>query len=532
MSARRKDRAEENNGFSEEEQERRSAEDQATSSSSSSATSNPEEPIIQNIPESVDDFLRNFLRRLGLTRTLSNFEVEWYSSTQTSSSFFIPDALTHRQILQKELDTVHRDTKLLQKEVLEAAQSLVRMQRERDFHRMQHQRVSEQKNSIIKDYKQLQEHLENYEVALKQLEEKNQAALRTKTLLGLQRERAQNLPESRLNQEKPKEKPAKKPLTQSFSRQPKIYRLQNPQLAPGKTNFQLSCSIRAHHQPISCIALHPSKLVMASASDDRTWKLWHLPQSGEKVCQMLLRGEGHSDWLSGCSFHPDGSKLATTSGDMTVRLWDFSLGRCVLTLTGHSQPTWGCSFHSCRHLLASCSADRTAKLWDVNSRCCRLTLRRHTASVNSITFLPSSDLLLTCSVDKTLIMWDARLGAGTATFCGHQHPCNHASFSPATHAVASCDSRGVINLWDMRKPASPTAAVDTGPQGANQVAFNQSGKLLAVASSDGLVRLVEVDACSVSSLTGHRKSVQSVTFDHEGGALMSAGSDGEINVWF
>ncbi|KAK5612087.1 hypothetical protein CRENBAI_000755 [Crenichthys baileyi] len=518
MSARRKDRAEENDGFSEEEQER-SAEDQATSSSSSATSRiNPEEPIIQNIPESVDDFLRNFLRRLGLTRTLSNFEVEWYSSTQTSSSFFIPDALTHQQILQKELDTVHRDTKLLQKEVLEAAQSLVRMQRERDFHRMQHHRVSEQKNSIIKDYKQLQEHLENYEVALKQLEEKHQAALRTKTLLGLQRERAQNLPEPRLNQEKPKEKPAKKPSTQSFSRQPKIYRLQNPQLAPGKTNFQLSCSIRAHHQPVSCIALHPSKLVLASASDDRTWKLWHLPQSGEKVGQMLLRGEGHSDWLSGCSFHPDGSKLATTSGDMTVT-------------------HLGALFHSCGTppgFLPRGTGEHP-KRGDVKTspRLQNQLFRRHTPFCkNRITFLPSSDLLLTCSVDKTLIMWDARLGVGTATFCGHQHPCNHASFSPATHAVASCDSRGVINLWDTRKPASPTAAVDAGPQGANQVAFNQSGKLLAVASSDGLVRLVEVDACSVSSLTGHRKSVQSVTFDHEGGALMSAGSDGEINVWF
>ncbi|XP_012732949.2 sperm-associated antigen 16 protein [Fundulus heteroclitus] len=501
--------------------------DGEASSSSSSAPSrrNPEVPMIQNIPETVEDFLRNFLGRLGLTRTLSSFQVERYHSAETCR--FIPDALTHGQMLQEELDAVRRDTELLGKEVLEAEQSLVRMRRERDFHRLQHRRVSAQKESLAEDRKQLQEHLENCEAALKQLEEKHRAALRTKALLGLQRERGQHLPEPKLHQEKPNEKPAKRRLCRS----PKT-----PKDAQGppqeKTSFQLSCSIRAHQQPVSCIALHPRNPLLASASHDRTWRLWHLPRSGEKVGQVLLRGEGHSDWLSGCTFHPDGSNLATTSGDTTVRLWDLSRGRCVSTLRGHSQPTWGCWFHSCGHLLASCSADRTAKLWDVASGRCGLTLRRHAASVNSVAFLPASHLLLTCSADKTLVLWDARLGVAAATFRGHRHPCNHAAFSPAPHAVASCDSRGVVHLWDARKPASPTAAAEAGPPAANQLAFSQSGKLLAVAGGDGSVRLVAVDSCGVSSLTGHEGSVQSVTFDHEGRALVSAGSDGLIGVWF
>ncbi|XP_069544598.1 sperm-associated antigen 16 protein-like, partial [Brachyistius frenatus] len=224
-------------------------------------------------------------------------------------------------------------------------------------------------------------------------------------------------------------------------------------------------------------------------------------------------------------------KLATTSGDTTVRLWDFPLGCCVLTLSGHNQPTWGCSFHSCGHFLASCSADRTVKLWDLNSQRCWSTLRRHTASVNSVGFLPSSNLLLTCSSDKTLCLWDGRLGVCTATFHGHQHPCNHATFSQAADVVASCDSRGVINLWDVRRPESPMTAVDVGPLAANQVAFSPSGNLLAVASGDSLVRLVEVNSCAVSGLTGHGGSVHSVTFDHQGETVMSAGGDGVINVW-
>ncbi|XP_068561619.1 sperm-associated antigen 16 protein [Cebidichthys violaceus] len=519
---------------------------------------------VPKIPEAVDDFLRNFLRKAGLSRTLNLFEAEWYGSAQTlrtdtlrtaCTGVFMPDALTHGQLLRSELETVRAETYLLRRDVLVAGESLVRTQKERDFHRLQYRRVAEEKNRLIKDFKQLRKHLESYEPALRQLEDKYQAALRHKTLISLEKDRVQNTTDARLNEEKAHTKresrikrsdsanksPANSTTTTSHPKDtqfPVCSRLLDRLLAQGTfekrkshSSFSLSYSFRAHKLPISCIDLHPRNLVLATTSDDRSWRLWELLPNGEKVGQMVLTGEGHSDWLSGCSFHPDGAKLATTSGDSTVRLWDFSRGCCVLSLSGHGQPTWGCSFHSCGHFLASCSADRTAKLWDLNSQRCRLTLRRHAASVNSVCFLPYSNLLLTCSADKTLATWDARLGVCTADFHGHQHPCNHAAFSPASDVVASCDTRGVVNLWDTRKPALATATVDAGPMAANQVAFSPSGKTLAVASSDGLVRVVEVDSGVASSLSGHGDGVQSVTFDHEGETVMSAGSDGVVIVW-
>ncbi|XP_023194524.1 sperm-associated antigen 16 protein-like [Xiphophorus maculatus] len=510
----------------EKEEEEEEEEDGSSSSSASSSPVNPEDPVVQDIPESVEDFLRNFLRKLGLTRTLSLFELEWHSRARGGGGgIFVPDALTHRQALLEKLEAVRGDAEQLRKQVLTAAQSLLRMQQESDYHRQQHRRLSEQKHVLTGDCKQLQEQLQDSQEALKRLRDKHEAALRTKTLLGLQKERAQRLPEPE------PETPSRKPPPSSPSGAMEPCGLPAGPEAPEKSSFQLFCSFRAHQLPISGVAPHPGRPLLASASDDRTWRLWDLPRSGEKVARMLLIGEGHSDWLSGCSFHPEGSRLATTSGDKTVRLWDFSACRCVLLLAGHSQPTWGSSFHSGGHILASCSADGTARMWDPSRGCCRMILRRHGASVNSVAFLPCSDLLLTSSADKTVVVWDGRLGVSTATFRGHRHPCNHAAFSPTTNAVASCDSRGTVHLWDTRKPAAPTGVVDAGPHAANQVAFNQSGKLLAVASGDCLVRLVEAESCGVSSLAGHRKSVQSVTFDLQGGTLMSAGSDGLINVW-
>lgn len=216
---------------------------------------------------------------------------------------------------------------------------------------------------------------------------------------------------------------------------------------------------------------------------------------------------------------------------LQVQLWDLSCGSCILALSCHNQPTWDCSFHSCGHFLASCSADRTTKLWDLNNGSCRLTMFRHTASVNSVSFVPFTNLLLTASTDKTLVLWDARLGVCVTTLKGHQYPCNHATISLAGNTIASCDSHGIINLWDIRKTVFPIATIDAGPMAANEVAFSPSGKRLAVASSDSLLRLVDVDSCKVSSLSVQRQDLQSVSFDHKGETLVSAGSDGVINIW-
>lgn len=108
---------------------------------------------ISKIPEVVDDFLRNFLRRAGLTRTLKSFEAEWYGSAQrrlaeslgmavSRGVLFIPDALTFRQLLYGELQRACAETHLLKQDVLVAGERLVKVQRERGFHRLLYRQVS------------------------------------------------------------------------------------------------------------------------------------------------------------------------------------------------------------------------------------------------------------------------------------------------------------------------------------------------------------------------------------------------------
>lgn len=64
------------------------------------------------------------------------------------------------------------------------------MKKERDFHRMHHNRVAQEKNKLITDLKRLKLHYETYEPLLKNMKDKYEGAIRDKIVNQLERDRA------------------------------------------------------------------------------------------------------------------------------------------------------------------------------------------------------------------------------------------------------------------------------------------------------------------------------------------------------
>nr|XP_032655926.1 sperm-associated antigen 16 protein isoform X2 [Chelonoidis abingdonii] len=482
---------------------------------------------VSKIPEVVDDFLCNFLVRMGMVRTLDCFQTEWYELMQKGAIErkdigFVPDMYTYNQHLEMEKRRLKKELENYKLAASKAKEALQKIQKERDFHRMNHKRVVQEKNRLISDIKRLKAHYASYEPMLKQLTEKYQTILRQKMLTSLERDRAvgqvtglqatlQNLesgcaseipvtraghrceredgrqgPTQKAVQENREQKylyagvapydPAKDPTKQKGRKYSKdsefpIDTQVNPYLARAKQCtrplksgvYRLSSTLKVHDLAVSCLALHPRKDIVVTASDDRLWKMWAFPNGN-----IIMTGEGHTDWLSACCFHP--------------------------------------------------------------SERCRCTMRGHKDSVNSIEFLPFSNTILTSSADKTLSLWDARTGFCAQTFYGHLHSCNHATFNMKGDTIVSCDSYGVMKFWDVRR-VTPMVSIDAGPHPGNQVVFDPSGHVVALASNDGTVKTLELNSGQLSSLVGHEDEVQSVVFDHKAEHLLSGGSDGTLRLW-
>src|SRR5258708_33617022 len=73
---------------------------------------------------------------------------------------------------------------------------------------------------------------------------------------------------------------------------------------------------------------------------------------------------GHTDPVWGVAFSPDGKTLATASDDKTVRLWDVAERQPIgAPLTGHTGAVYSVAYSPDGQTPATARDDKTVRLW-------------------------------------------------------------------------------------------------------------------------------------------------------------------------
>jgi WD40 repeat protein/transcriptional regulator with XRE-family HTH domain len=290
--------------------------------------------------------------------------------------------------------------------------------------------------------------------------------------------------------------------------------------------------LHGHTDAVSSVAFGPDRRTLASASNDRTVRLWDA-RTHKQIGAPLI---GHSDVVEGVAFSPDGRTVASTSDDRTVRLWDARTHKQLgAPLTGHGDVIYGVAFSPDGRTLASTSDDRTVRLWDARThKQLGAPITGHTAEVVGVAFSPDRRTLASASIDRTVRLWDARthkqLGA---PLTGHTHWVVAVAFSPDGRTLASTSKDRTIRLWDARTHKQLGAPLIGHTDTVGNVAFSPNARRLASSSTDRTVRLWNVRTHKQigAPLNGHTSPVVGVAFSPDGRTLASASFDKTVRLW-
>ncbi|XP_033123201.1 notchless protein homolog 1-like [Anneissia japonica] len=140
---------------------------------------------------------------------------------------------------------------------------------------------------------------------------------------------------------------------------------------------------------------------LVSGSDDFTLFLWKPEDDKKPVARMT----GHQQPINEVLFSPDTRLIASASFDKSVKLWDGRTGKFIASLRGHVGRVYQIAWSADSRLLCSGSADSTLKVWDITTKKLSIDLPGHADEVYAVDWSPDGQRVASGGKDKILKLW-------------------------------------------------------------------------------------------------------------------------------
>jgi WD40 repeat protein/energy-coupling factor transporter ATP-binding protein EcfA2 len=245
--------------------------------------------------------------------------------------------------------------------------------------------------------------------------------------------------------------------------------------------------------------------------------------------------------VRGYALSPDGKMLATsTSGEkpntFVVTLWDLASGKKVDELTGDGEADIAIAFSRDGYL--AIGNDKMLWLWaafyHLGSNLTKTALRA--SSITALAYSPDDSILAIGYEDGVIQLYNAQNSYDVieyATLKGHEIAVRFLTFAPDSKVLISGSSGEDpdIRLWDVAARLHEQRPVPF--DSAKRILFSPDGKVLAVASANQPVTLLDADTnAKLRTLPASTVNNDDIAFSPDGKLLATAGGgDKTASLW-
>ncbi|XP_037643580.1 telomerase protein component 1 isoform X2 [Sebastes umbrosus] len=271
-----------------------------------------------------------------------------------------------------------------------------------------------------------------------------------------------------------------------------------------------------------------------------TWAQGLMGKGGARVVEWL-NNDGHtleetSELVSTFSSEPtclvvspDGELMVVGTGQGMLHFINTQTGQEVKSLVSSCDGISSCVFLKDGRL-ATTSFDGRIEIWDIGNGCRTALIEGHTNVITASDITADRKHLATVSLDFMLKVWSSTKGKEIAALPSSS-PLNCVTFDPEDHLLAAGCWNGNVIVWNWLQNKALTS-LSGHKRSVRSLSFSSSSSMLCSGSVCGEVRVWSVPTSTcVGCFQAHSGATEVLTFLQDGGLLLSAGSDHMLQLW-
>lgn len=293
------------------------------------------------------------------------------------------------------------------------------------------------------------------------------------------------------------------------------------------SSYTCYAKFTGHTESIGAIALPRASNSAATpqflltGSQDRTLKKWDIPQpgaGGKKAPRAVYTRKAHDKDINSIDISPDDTLFASASQDKTVKIWSLVEGEVLGVLRGHRRGVWTVRFappsvnasilggEKGGRVVVTGSADKTIRLWALSDYSCLKTFEGHANSVLKTIWIHGGQRVASAGGEGLVKVWDVKSGECVSTLDNHQDRVWVLSQSTTSTTTINTEDTSKQDIMDEDEDVQDDGDGEKGDAAANTT---KTQLILLSGSSDSTLTFW-LDTTLETQLTNTREAALQV----------------------